>query len=95
MATVFWDRKGALMVEFMQQGATVKSKVHCEKLKKLLRPIQNKRRGMQISSVVLLHDNVLKFEHCQSFSTGSCLITLLTTLISLLSDYHLFTYLKK
>jgi hypothetical protein len=24
MATVFWDRKGQLMLEFMQQGTTVK-----------------------------------------------------------------------
>jgi hypothetical protein len=23
MATVFWDRKGVLMVEFMQQGTTI------------------------------------------------------------------------
>jgi hypothetical protein len=26
MATVFWDRKGVLMVEFMQQGVTVMQK---------------------------------------------------------------------
>jgi hypothetical protein len=25
MATVFWDRKGVLVVEFMQQGTTVMS----------------------------------------------------------------------
>jgi alpha-amylase/alpha-mannosidase (GH57 family) len=25
MATVFWDRKGVLMVEFMQQGTTIMS----------------------------------------------------------------------
>jgi hypothetical protein len=29
MATVFWDRKGVLVVEFMQQRTTVTSKVHC------------------------------------------------------------------
>jgi hypothetical protein len=33
-ATVFWNRKGVLMVEFMQQGTTITSKVYCEKLKK-------------------------------------------------------------
>jgi hypothetical protein len=33
MATVFWDRKGVLMVEFMQQGTTV-LEVYCETLKK-------------------------------------------------------------
>jgi hypothetical protein len=34
MATVFWDRKGVLMVEFMQQGTTVTSEVYCKTLKK-------------------------------------------------------------
>jgi hypothetical protein len=31
MAAVLWDRKGVLMVEFMQQGTTV---VYCETIKK-------------------------------------------------------------
>jgi hypothetical protein len=30
MATVFWDKKGVLMLEFMQQGATLTSEVYCE-----------------------------------------------------------------
>jgi hypothetical protein len=33
MTTVFWDRKGVLKVEFMQQGTTVVSEVYCETLK--------------------------------------------------------------
>jgi hypothetical protein len=57
MTTVFWDRKGVLMVEFMQQGTTIMSEVYCETLKKLCRAIQNKRREMLTSNVVLLHDN--------------------------------------
>jgi hypothetical protein len=36
MAAVFWDRKGVLIVEFMQQGTTVMSEVYCETLKKKL-----------------------------------------------------------
>jgi hypothetical protein len=51
MATVFWDRKGVLMVEFMQQGTTITSEVYPEMLKKIRRAIQNKRH------VVLFHDN--------------------------------------
>jgi hypothetical protein len=34
MKTVFWDRKGELMVEFMQQGTTITSEVYWETLKK-------------------------------------------------------------
>jgi acyl-CoA thioesterase len=33
MATVFWDRKGVLMVEFMQEGTTITSQIYCTALK--------------------------------------------------------------
>jgi hypothetical protein len=33
IATVFLDNKGVQMVEFMQQGTTITSKVYCESLK--------------------------------------------------------------
>jgi transposase len=61
MAAVFWDRKGALMVKFMQQGITITSQVYCETLKQLRKAIQNKRHGMLTYSilVVLFHDNAL------------------------------------
>jgi hypothetical protein len=35
MATVFWDRKGVLLVDFMLQGTTTVSEVYCETLEKL------------------------------------------------------------
>jgi hypothetical protein len=35
MATVFWDRKGVVVVvDFIQQVTTINSEVHCETLKK-------------------------------------------------------------
>jgi hypothetical protein len=34
VATVFWDRIGMLMVEFMQQGATIMSEVYFETQRK-------------------------------------------------------------
>jgi hypothetical protein len=34
MATVFWDSKWVLTVEFMQQGVTIMSEVYCKTLKK-------------------------------------------------------------
>jgi hypothetical protein len=57
MASVSWDKKKVLMVEFMQQGTTVTSEVHCKTLKKPSRAIQNKRHGMLTFGVMLLHDN--------------------------------------
>jgi len=57
MASVFWDRKGILLTEFMAPGTTITSEVYCETLNKLWRSIQNKRRRMLTKGVVLLHDN--------------------------------------
>jgi hypothetical protein len=51
MCTVFWGRKGVLLVEFLPQGSTINAGVYCNTLKKLCHAFQNKRRGM-------LHDNV-------------------------------------
>jgi hypothetical protein len=42
MAAVFWNRKGVLMVEFMQQGTTIKSEVYCETLKKCVGSFRTK-----------------------------------------------------
>jgi len=57
MATVFWDRKGVLLVDFLPKGETINSERYCETLTKLRRAIQNKRRGRLTKGVVLLHDN--------------------------------------
>jgi len=46
MATMFWDKKGVLLIEFMESGTTITSETYCETLKKLRRAIENKRRGM-------------------------------------------------
>jgi hypothetical protein len=51
------DKKGVVMVEFMQQGTTITSKMYCETLIKLSKAFQNKRRVMLIYGVMLLHDN--------------------------------------
>jgi hypothetical protein len=45
LADVFWGRKGVLIVEFMQQGATITSKMYCETLKNCVGPFRTK--GME------------------------------------------------
>ncbi|KAJ4451673.1 hypothetical protein ANN_03143 [Periplaneta americana] len=57
MCTVFWDRKGILLIVFLPRGETVNADRYCETLQKLRRAIQNKRREMLTAGVVLLHDN--------------------------------------
>jgi hypothetical protein len=42
MATVFLDRRGVLIVEFMQQETTITSEMYCERIKKLHRAIEKK-----------------------------------------------------
>jgi histone-lysine N-methyltransferase SETMAR len=59
MATVFWGRKGVLLVKFMQEETTITSEMYCKTLnKKQCRAIQDKRCGMLTSSVVAFHNNV-------------------------------------
>ncbi|UYV62910.1 hypothetical protein LAZ67_2002419 [Cordylochernes scorpioides] len=57
MATVFWDRKGLLLCDFMRLGTTINSHRYCKTLKQLRRAIQNKRRGMLTKGVRFHHDN--------------------------------------
>jgi histone-lysine N-methyltransferase SETMAR len=44
------------MMEFMRQGTTITSEVHCGTLKELLKAIQDKRCGMLTYGIVLPHD---------------------------------------
>jgi hypothetical protein len=57
MATVFWDRKGVLLVEFMPYGTIINAESYCATLRRLRYAIQNRRRGLLSSGVMLLHDN--------------------------------------
>jgi transposase len=99
MSAVFWDRKGVLMVEFMQKWTTITSEMYCETLKELCRPIQNKMRGMLTSGVVLLHDNA----HRHTAARTRALLEHLNGKLFdhppyspdvVTSDYNLFKYLK-
>jgi histone-lysine N-methyltransferase SETMAR len=57
MATVFSDRKGPLLLEFMPYGTTINAESYCATLRRLRYAIQNRWRGLLSSGVMLLHDN--------------------------------------
>ena len=57
MCTVFWDRQGVLLVDFLSRGQTINANSYCETLKKLRSAIKNKRRGMLSRGTVFIHDN--------------------------------------
>ena len=58
MASVFWDKKGILLVDFMPPGATVNAAAYRDTLTRIRRVIQSKRRGMLSRGVCLLHDTL-------------------------------------
>lgn len=100
MATVFWYRKGVLLVDFMPRGTTINAIAYCETLTKLRRAIQNRRRGMLTKGVSLLHDNARP--HVAN-STKDLLNKFGWDTVThppyspdmAPSDYHLFTHLKE
>jgi hypothetical protein len=99
MIAVFWDRKGVLIVEFMQQRITATSEVYCKTPKELHEAIQNKRHGMLTYSVVLLYDSVRLHAAARTQGLLEHLNLVLFDHIPYspdlaLNDYHLFTYLK-
>jgi transposase len=99
MATVFWDRRGVLKVEFMQQGTIMMSEVYSE-TQKMHRAIQNKKRGMPTCGVLVM----LLCDRARPHTAAGIRVLLEHFSWKLFghppyssdlapSDYHLFTYL--
>jgi histone-lysine N-methyltransferase SETMAR len=57
MATVFWDEKGYLLLEFMPQKTTINGQTYANTNTALREAIKEKRRGKFSAGVLLLHDN--------------------------------------
>ena len=69
MATVFWDRKGILLIDFMPTGTPINSDRYCDTLRKLRRAIQNRRRGklskgVTLFTIMLDHTSLVKLILC-------------------------------
>jgi histone-lysine N-methyltransferase SETMAR len=100
IATVFWDRKGVLLVDFMPHGTTINTAAYCETLKRLKHAIQNRRRGMLTCSVCLLHNKARAHttratqQLLQSFN-WEVLDDPAHSPDLAHSDFHLFLHLKK
>lgn len=57
MATVFWDNKGVILVEFMDRGATINGDRYRQTLTNLRKAIEDRRPGKLSKGIQLLHDN--------------------------------------
>ncbi|GBN26496.1 hypothetical protein AVEN_39784-1 [Araneus ventricosus] len=51
MCTVFWDRHGILLVEFLPRDETINAVRYCETLRKLKRTIQNKSEDCSVKAL--------------------------------------------
>jgi len=58
MATVFWDCHGIVLIEYMAHKSTMTADVYVNTLKSLRDALKEKRRGLLIRGVMMLHDNV-------------------------------------
>ena len=54
---MFWDSVGVILVDFMSKGATINSDVYIDTLKKSKARIRRVRPALEISKVLLQHDN--------------------------------------
>jgi histone-lysine N-methyltransferase SETMAR len=99
ISTVFWDKKGMLMVEFIKQNIVMKSQMYCKILKILCRAIRKKKCEMLTSSVALLHDKTLPHTAAwtrvllQYFNWELCYHLPYSPDLAPI-DWHLFAYLQ-
>ena len=100
MATIFWDVSGPILVEFTPKGTTINSERYIETLKKLKARIKRVRPHLDVSRVLLQHDNARPHTSLKTRETITSLGW--TTLVHppyspdlAPSDYHLFGPLKE
>ena len=100
LASVFWDAKGILLVDYLQTGKIINSEYYCNLLDQLHEKICEKRPGLQKKKIIFHQDNA-------PAHTAQKTITKITELkYELLqhppyspdlapSDFWLFPHLKK
>ena len=57
MATVFWDSKGIILIDYKPAGTSLTGEYYANIIKQLRVAIKEKRRGKLAACVLLLHDN--------------------------------------
>jgi len=57
MASVFWDAKGILLIDYLEKGKTINSEYYCNLLDQLNEKIREKRPGLQHKKIIFHQDN--------------------------------------
>lgn len=100
LASVFWDAKGILLVDYLKTGKTINSEYYSSLLDQLDQKILEKRPGLQKKKVIFHHDNAPPHK---SVLTMAKINELHYELLEhppyspdlAPSDFHLFPHLKK
>lgn len=100
MASVFWDCKGVIMVDYLEKGKTINADYYCTLLQRLREEIKTKRPGMLSKKVLFHQDNAPVHTAAKSIAQiYNCGFELLPhppySPDLAPSDYHLFPNLKK
>lgn len=100
MASVFWDAKGVIMVDYLQKGTTINSDYYCELLRRLREELKVKRPGLLTKKVLFHQDNARVHTSLKSMAEiHNCGFELLPhppySPDLAPSDFHLFPNLKK
>lgn len=100
LLTVFVDKRGVLVLDFLLKRGTINSTLYCQALQWLRTAIKNKRCGILSSSIMLLHDNAQWHISCETTTLlrkfwWEVLQYMPYSLDMLPCDYHLFSPLKK
>lgn len=57
LASVFWDAKGILFIDYLQTGKTINSDYYCNLLNQLDEKIRERRPGLQKKKIIFHQDN--------------------------------------
>ena len=61
MASIFWDAKGVLLIDYLEKGKTINSEYYCNLLDQLDKNIREKRPGLQKKTIIFHQDNARSF----------------------------------
>ncbi|XP_026314672.1 histone-lysine N-methyltransferase SETMAR-like [Hyposmocoma kahamanoa] len=100
MASVFWDAKGIILVDYLKKGETINSDYYCSLLRRLKEEIKEKRPGLLRRKVLFHQDNARVHTSVQSMAEiHQCGFELLPhppySPDLAPSDFYLFPKLKK
>ena len=67
MATVFWDSRGNILIDYKPAGTSITAEYYANVIKQLWVAIKEKRREKLAAGFLLLHDNSpVQFQSCTS-----------------------------